>query len=596
MYLTGIKFENTGPLDQLSLKLEVPENRAPLPLVFVGANGSGKSIVLAQIASAMINAHSSTFEDSDIEKGKVFKLRSGSYIRHGQGYSMAELDFSNDLFEREIVSKYTREDFEEKLKFSPLAKDWKNLGQHESTHLNSNFHMDPAKMREVLSGPHIYFPPNRFEDPAWLNDLSLRNKVDYSVLNRFEGISNRKIIEYAPMKENQSWLLDIIYDSYAVERQIVQTQNAVNPDVPIGLIQHEGPATNIKQKIEDIVLLLLGGTRPVQWNLGRRSSRSIGITAKEGVLTLNLLSLSTGQSIVLDVFLTILRHADWSMPQMITLDEIEGLVVIDEVDLHLHTDLQYRILPHLISMFPKIQFVISSHSPLFLLGLEEAFGQGGVTIIDLPSGIEISAERFTEFKSAYDQFSKTRKFEEEVGQKIKDATNPLLIVEGTIDIDYIKKAAEHLEETELLSKFEVLDGDGYGGLNKIWKNFHVKRWVSANQAVILLYDCDVNEKNNEVGKAFQRTIPARQSMIEKGIENIFPDSTIINARNHKSAFIDYVPATTKFVRGEEVEEPECWSVNEDEKRNLCNWVCENGNADDFEHFASVFDILKDCLN
>ena len=272
------------------------------------------------------------------------------------------------------------------------------------------------------------------------------------------------------------------------------------------------------------------------------------------------------------------------------------MVVIDEVDLHLHTDLQYRILPKLISMFPRIQFIMSSHSPLFLLGLERELGEGGTTIVDLPGGLEISAERFAEFESAYNQFSKTRKFEAEVGQKIKEATNPLLIVEGTIDIDYLNKAAEFLEKTELLSKFELLDGDGYGGLNKIWKNFNVDRWTSANQTVILLYDCDVNEKSNEVGRAFQRTIPARDSTITKGIENLFPQSTVDAARGHKPAFFDYVPAVTKIVRGEEIKEPEQWSVNPDEKRNLCDWVCENGNADDFENFVVIFEIIEDCID
>lgn len=595
MYLSSIKFENTGPLDQLNLKLEAPEDRAPLPLVFVGANGSGKSIVLAQIASALINAHGATFEDSDVEKGKVFKLRSGSYIRHGENYSFSELEFSDDFFEREIVLNRTKQNFEENLKFSPLAKDWRSLGALESSHLNSNFHNNPAKIRQALAGPHIYFPPNRFEDPAWINELSLRNKIDYSDLKRFEGLSNRKVIEYAPMKENQSWLLDLIYDSFAIERRLVPLPNNVAPNAQLGVIHQAGPATTLRTKIDEFLLLLLGGTGPITWNLGMRSSRSIGITASDGVLTSNLFALSTGQSLVLDLFLTILRHADWSMPQVNTLEEIEGMVVIDEVDLHLHTDLQYRILPKLISMFPRIQFIMSSHSPLFLLGLEKELGEGGTTIVDLPGGLEISAERFAEFESAYDQFSKTRKFEEEVGQKVKEATTPLLIVEGTIDIDYLKKAAEHLEKTELLSKFELLDGDGYGGLNKIWKNFNVDRWTSANQTVILLYDCDVNEKNNEVGKAFQRTIPARDSAIEKGIENLLPQSTVDAARGHKLAFFDYVPAATKIVRGEEINEPEQWSVNPDEKRNLCDWVCENGNAEDFENFAVIFEIIENCL-
>lgn len=49
-------------------------------------------------------------------------------------------------------------------------------------------------------------------------------------------------------------------------------------------------------------------------------------------------------------------------------------MLIDEIDAHLHSDLLKDVLPELISLFPKIQFIISSHSPFFLLGMKDKFG------------------------------------------------------------------------------------------------------------------------------------------------------------------------------------------------------------------------------
>lgn len=46
------------------------------------------------------------------------------------------------------------------------------------------------------------------------------------------------------------------------------------------------------------------------------------------------------------------------------LAEISGIVLIDEIDLHLHPEWQRTILPSLASAFPKLQFVCTSHSPL----------------------------------------------------------------------------------------------------------------------------------------------------------------------------------------------------------------------------------------
>lgn len=43
--------------------------------------------------------------------------------------------------------------------------------------------------------------------------------------------------------------------------------------------------------------------------------------------------------------------------------ETEGIVLIDEVDLHLHPNWQKRILKDLMEIFPKIQFIVSTHAP-----------------------------------------------------------------------------------------------------------------------------------------------------------------------------------------------------------------------------------------
>ena len=40
-----------------------------------------------------------------------------------------------------------------------------------------------------------------------------------------------------------------------------------------------------------------------------------------------------------------------------------GIVLIDEVDLHLHPAWQQRILSDLMNIFPKVQFIVSSHAP-----------------------------------------------------------------------------------------------------------------------------------------------------------------------------------------------------------------------------------------
>ncbi|MFN9941826.1 MAG: AAA family ATPase, partial [bacterium] len=83
-----------------------------------------------------------------------------------------------------------------------------------------------------------------------------------------------------------------------------------------------------------------------------------------------------------------------------SIEDVRGTVVIDEVDLHLHADLQCSLLPSIIKLFPKVQFILTTHSPLFLLGMKDEFGADGFQILALPRGDQIDVEEFEEFHSA----------------------------------------------------------------------------------------------------------------------------------------------------------------------------------------------------
>ncbi|MBK8563034.1 MAG: AAA family ATPase [Saprospiraceae bacterium] len=48
------------------------------------------------------------------------------------------------------------------------------------------------------------------------------------------------------------------------------------------------------------------------------------------------------------------------------LKEGGGIVIIDEIDLHLHPRWQRKIVRKLTEVFPKLQFIITTHSPLIL--------------------------------------------------------------------------------------------------------------------------------------------------------------------------------------------------------------------------------------
>ena len=64
---------------------------------------------------------------------------------------------------------------------------------------------------------------------------------------------------------------------------------------------------------------------------------------------------------------------------------MEGTVLVDEIDLHLHPAWQVKLIPALKQVFPRLQFIATTHSPMILpaLSAEEVYlitedGEGSV--------------------------------------------------------------------------------------------------------------------------------------------------------------------------------------------------------------------------
>ncbi len=121
-----------------------------------------------------------------------------------------------------------------------------------------------------------------------------------------------------------------------------------------------------------------------------RNRRAGRIDVEAFGLRVPLEHLSDGyQSVVAlatDLMITLLRQ--WP-----TVDAAEGTVLIDELGAHLHPRWRMRIVPSLRQVFPRVQFLTSTHDPLCLRGLGEGEvvvvkrdpDGGVVAVTDLPS-------------------------------------------------------------------------------------------------------------------------------------------------------------------------------------------------------------------
>ena len=81
--------------------------------------------------------------------------------------------------------------------------------------------------------------------------------------------------------------------------------------------------------------------------------------------------LSDGFAAVLDIVVDLILKMQ-KKNQLIRAYEHEGIVLVDEIETHLHLELQKAIMPLLTKFFPNIQFIVTTHSPFVLSSLKNA--------------------------------------------------------------------------------------------------------------------------------------------------------------------------------------------------------------------------------
>lgn len=157
-----------------------------------------------------------------------------------------------------------------------------------------------------------------------------------------------------------------------------------------------------------------------------------------------LQELSDGYSSVIQIVSDLILRMDknWLLGNEISQYDTEGIVLIDEIETHLHIGLQKKIMPFLTEFFPRIQFIVTTHSPYILNSLSN------VKVYDLENCIEL------EDLSAYssDDLAEGYFCEDEYSDKLKDKINRYRYLKEKSDLT----EAERAERARLRSEFRSI--------------------------------------------------------------------------------------------------------------------------------------------
>lgn len=121
--------------------------------------------------------------------------------------------------------------------------------------------------------------------------------------------------------------------------------------------------------------------------------------------------LSDGYSSVLNIIMDLMLRMEKNIRGIY---DLEGIVLIDEIETHLHLALQKKIMKFLTEFFPRIQFIISTHSPFILNSLDNA------VIYDLEKNIKMEDLSLYSYEGIVEGYFDVDNYSDELKAKIKE--------------------------------------------------------------------------------------------------------------------------------------------------------------------------------
>jgi predicted ATP-binding protein involved in virulence len=175
--------------------------------------------------------------------------------------------------------------------------------------------------------------------------LRIRNKYAFDHLSAFEKAIESKI-DFRTFFE---WFRN--QEDY--ENEIIAKNDSGYKDAALGAVRKA-------------ILGMFDGFKNI-----RITRNPLAMKIDKGGRSLSIDQLSDGEKCTMALIGDLARRLALANPTMKNPLKGGGIVLIDEVELHMHPQWQRKILPYLMKTFPNIQFIVTTHSPQVLGELDE---------------------------------------------------------------------------------------------------------------------------------------------------------------------------------------------------------------------------------
>ncbi|MFB2892752.1 AAA family ATPase [Aerosakkonemataceae cyanobacterium BLCC-F50] len=311
------------------------------PTVFIGNNGVGKSSILDSLAillswliariefdpqSRVSIVDRKNFRFGGIREGELANGRSfkATDIKKGENKVLQILNF---LFDSQEIGWYiTASEIDNNTHTTCELGILEQLTQN----LRNQWQTDPKANLPLA----VYYPINRA-----VFEISLEIPDNYSP---------KQIDAYQKALDGAQITFESFFQWFRILEDLENEERRDRPNY----LNHQLEA--VRQAIYSLI--------PEFSNLRvRRSPLRMTVTKQGQEFTVN--QLSDGEKCLLAMVGDLARRLAIANPGLSNPLEGEGVVLIDEIELHLHPKWQREIIPALTRTFPNCQFIVTTHSP-----------------------------------------------------------------------------------------------------------------------------------------------------------------------------------------------------------------------------------------
>lgn len=258
--------------------------------------------------------------------------------------------------------------------------DIETLKSYISDNRNSlrQFEVDSQPYNNTLNSINYY--------ETLLADKEVFNVTLFSSTSFLQGIRNKEIILrffeagriYKSDGDNFLTSIESLYDRFKnndanhqgtssyFETYLVSMSNYALLEKGAGQLEEYNRVTNVINKIqsdlrnlfEDESLMLSFNRKSLRMEVIQKDKEPFGLS-----------HLPSGYSSILAIYAELIMLSELSNKNK---REIKGVVIIDEIDAHLHVTLQKKVFNFLSESFNGIQFIISTHSPFVIQSVSDA--------------------------------------------------------------------------------------------------------------------------------------------------------------------------------------------------------------------------------